>query len=676
MYRQTKNEKAPRRAGVWLALLLTAGLCGCGSGQAREAADAPETPQEADAARDTDAPALADGVYTAEFHTDSSMFHVSEACDGKGTLTVRDGQMTIHVSLASKNILNLYPGLAKDAGQDGAALLEPTVDTVTYSDGMTEEVNGFTIPVPALDAEFDLALIGTKGVWYDHKVYVTAPVPETGGGAAQEDGQAADGGTTGQSGLPGKSGTPGQDGTSGQSGIPENGVYLAEVTLEGGSGKAAVSSPAELTVADGVMTARIAWNSPNYDYMIVDGERYLPEAEEDNAVFVIPVSALDQPLSVIADTVAMSRPHEIEYRLTFRSDTLRPAQEGAEAAGLKRTGGMRLQYAEGFSVDYYEGGYTMLTTKADGARFLLVPEGKEAPRGLAEDVAVLCRPVHGLYLVASSAMDLFCALDGLDAISFSGQKADGWYIAEAKAAMENGAIRYAGKYDRPDYEQIVSGGCTLAIENTMISHAPEVMEKLEDFGIPVLIDYASREPHPLGRAEWVRFYGALLGKEDAAARIFQEQTETFDRVQAEEKTGKRVAFFFLTSNGMVQVRQSADYIPKIIELAGGSYAFPDLGDPDSARSTTNLQVEEFYAGAKDADFLIYNSSIDGGVSGVDELLEKCPPLADFRAVREGNVWCTSADLYQQPLSAGALLEEIHAMLTGETEAMDYLIPLR
>ena len=148
----------------------------------QESTDAPteeQTSDEADAQEETEektaAVELEDGTYTAEFDTDSSMFHVNEACEGKGTLTVKDGIMTIHVSMPSKNIVNLYPGLAEDAQKEGAELLQPTTDTVTYSDGMTEEVNGFDVPVPALDEEFDLALIGTKGTWYDHKVSVSNP---------------------------------------------------------------------------------------------------------------------------------------------------------------------------------------------------------------------------------------------------------------------------------------------------------------------------------------------------------------------------------------------------------------------------------------------------------------------------------------------------------------------
>ena len=225
--------------------------------------------------------ALPDGVYTADFETDSSMFHTSEACNGKGTLTVENGVMTFHVSLASKKIVNLYPGLAADAEANKTAWLIPTVDTVTYADGTTEEVYGYDIPVEALDTDFQLALLGTKGKWYDHTVSVRDAVEQ----AAAE--------------------------------TPADGSYTCEVTLEGGSGRATVESPAALTVADGKMTATIVWSSPNYDYMIVDSEKYLPTNTEGNSTFEIPVAALGTPLSVVADTVAMSTPHEIEYTLTF-----------------------------------------------------------------------------------------------------------------------------------------------------------------------------------------------------------------------------------------------------------------------------------------------------------------------------------------------------------------------
>lgn len=360
-----------------------------------------------------------------------------------------------------------------------------------------------------------------------------------------------------------------------------------------------------------------------------------------------------------------------------------PASDSAKRSGTKEEGktvlryksSMELAYAENFSVDYYEDGYTMLTTKMNKARYLLIPEGKDVPENQEEDVVILKRPLDNLYLVASAVMDMFSELDGMDAIAFSGQKEENWYIEEAKKAMEEGRIVYAGKYNQPDYEMILSKGCSLAIENMMISHSPEVIEKLNDFGIPVLIETSSYEPHPLGRVEWVKFFGALLGKEKEAEQIFESQKTILEKVMEGEKTEKTAAFFFITSNGLVQVRQSSDYIPKMMELAGGNYVFDHLGDETDRRSTINMQVEEFYNGAKDADFLIYNSSIDGGVSNIEELLKKCGLLKDFKAVKEGNVWCTTNDMYQQSLSIGYLTEDLYGLFHGEESEMNYLFRL-
>ncbi len=231
---------------------------------------------------------LADGTYTAEFTTDGSMFHINDEYDNQGTLTVKDGKATIHITLTSKKIVNLFLGTAEDAQKDGAELLEPTTDTVNYSDGTTDEVNGFDVPVPVLDEEFDLALIGTKGVWYDHKVKVSNPQPKTDDAQDTESAQLPDG------------------------------TYNIDLDFEGGSGKASISSPAEVTISGGKAVATVEWSSPNYDYMIVGGEKYLPVNTEGNSVFEIPVT-LDTPMQVIGDTVAMSKPHEIEYTLTFYS---------------------------------------------------------------------------------------------------------------------------------------------------------------------------------------------------------------------------------------------------------------------------------------------------------------------------------------------------------------------
>lgn len=303
------KKRKKKAAAAVIGALACAVLGGCAGSVSEKAAPAQtETVFEERA--------LSDGVYQAEFDTDSSMFHVNEACGGKGTLTVADGKMTIHISLTSKNILNLYPGLAEDAQKEGAVLLMPTEDTVSYSDGTTETVHGFDVPVPALYEEFDLALIGKKGKWYDHRVSVSSPEDMNGqekkeSGAAKETGLAKETGVAKESGEAGKAEL-------------EEGTYTVEVKLEGGSGKAEILSPAVLRAAGDRITAQIQWNSPNYDYMIVDGETFYPVNTEGNSVFEIPAETFDLPVTVIGDTTAMSRPHEIEYTLTFYSDTIKP----------------------------------------------------------------------------------------------------------------------------------------------------------------------------------------------------------------------------------------------------------------------------------------------------------------------------------------------------------------
>ena len=493
----------------------------------------------------------------------------------------------------------------------------------------------------------------------------------------------------------------------------QDGTYQMEVELLGGSGRASVTSPAEVEIKDGKAVATLEWSSPNYDYMVVNGEKYLPVNTEGNSVFRIPVEAFDRDITVIADTVAMSTPHEIEYTLNFhagengqnaaKADTTgQEDSDGAEkgqqtaavggnpaktaAAPLTYDHSMELSYAENFAVDYYEGGYKLLTTRLNGDRILLVPKHQQAPKdaealvspsaeGEPGKLIVLQEPVKNLYLVASSVMDMFAQLDSMDTISMCGLKEEDWYIPAAKQAMKEGTLLYAGKYSQPDYELLLSQNCSMAIENSMIYHTPEVMEKLDEFGIPTLVEYSSYEEHPLGRVEWVRFFGALLNQEEKADQLFEKQKEALKRLEAEESTGKTVAFFYITSNGLVQVRQSTDYIPKMIELAGGKYVFENLGDPDSRRSTVNLQLEDFYDGAQDADFLVYNTTIDRQVQTLEDLLKKCSLLKDFKAVKNHQVWCTTEDMYQQSMSAGNLIEDFHRMLTGDDKETRYLYRL-
>ncbi|MCC8049660.1 MAG: ABC transporter substrate-binding protein [Clostridiales bacterium] len=372
------------------------------------------------------------------------------------------------------------------------------------------------------------------------------------------------------------------------------------------------------------------------------------------------------------------------------TDSVRSYSSGEDWCGLTWESSLELLYAEQFTVDYYEGGYTRIVI-ADEDVYLLVPETADTSddgasaeaesetdiaaaagmdtetvlESLPNDVVVLQQPIENIYLVATSAMDFFVSLDALDSIRLSGTNADGWYIEEAQEAMEAGDILYAGKYSAPDYELILSENCGLAIESTMIYHNPEVREKLETFGIPVLVERSSYESHPMGRTEWIKLYAVLLGLEDEAEEIFSEQVANVQAIESEESLEKTVAFFYITSAGAANVRKSNDYVAKMIELAGGTYVFEDLGEDDSATSTINMTMEEFYAGACDADYIIYNSTIDGELYTMDELLGKSALLADFTAVQNGNVWCTGKNLFQETTSLGDLIVEIHTILSDE-----------
>lgn len=486
----------------------------------------------------------------------------------------------------------------------------------------------------------------------------------------------------------------------------EDGTYIADGTLEGGSGRATISSPVELTVKDGQMTARIEFSSPYYDYMVVDGEKYEPENTEGNSQFTIPMAGFDAGVPVTADTVAMSEPHEIDYEIVLDSTTLKSwdgqkkepeaeteadssvpdetvesieknestgtglEHEILEIPGLTYDHSMELEYATQFAVDYYQDDYAMITIAQEGS-YLVVPEGKEAPEGLDKEIKVLQQPLDHIYLVATSSMDLFRAIDGIGNITLSGTDENGWYIEEAKEAMENGSIQYAGKYSAPDYELILANGCDLAIESTMIYHSPDVREKLEEFGIPVLVEHSSYESDPLGRMEWLKLYAVLLDKEEEADAYFQSQTDMLTDILGTENTEKTVAFFSINSNGYVTVRKTGDYISKMIELAGGRYIFQNLGD-DNALSTMNMQMEDFYAGACDADYIIYNSAIESELHSLDELLEKSSLLADFKAVKEGNVWCTEKSLFQETTGIATMISDMHTMLTSDDPDLSQL----
>lgn len=518
-------------------LFLSLGICGCVRGQEasllpaevrEESANAalPEEKEEREEGsrkrNSENTLPLSDGVYLVDFKTDSGMFRANEAKNGKGILTVTEGQGLLHVSLSSKNILHLYLGTADEAGSEEAKWLSPTLDEVTYPDGLSEEVYGFDLPVPVLGEEFAVALIGKKGKWYDHKVRIENP-------------------------------------------------------------------------------------------------------EE------------------IKQTEAEFRPES----------------------------SMELEFADQFAIEYYEGGYKLISL-ADGSRFLVVPEEKSIPAGFGEDLVPLYQPIENIYLAATSAMCLFDGVDRLDAVRLSGTRAEDWYLEDARQAMQEGKLLYAGKYSEPDYELLLKENCSLAIESMMLGHASEVKEKLTELGIPVLIDQSSMETHPLGRTEWIKLYGALLNEEEKAEALFAEQvnylTKAVEGTQKQTPDEKKTAaFFHINSSGQAVVRKSGDYLVKMLELAGADSVFNDIEDSKSKTSSATLEMEQFFASVKDADYMIYNSTIGGEVRTLEELLQKSSLLSECKAVQKGAVWCTSKSMYQETTQLGQMIQSLQQIFSGEAE---------
>ena len=332
--------------------------------------------------------------------------------------------------------------------------------------------------------------------------------------------------------------------------------------------------------------------------------------------------------------------------------------------GLTYEGSMSPEYAESFDVYYYSGGYAVIDTFTGGRQYLVVPEGGSIPEGLPDDMTVIEQPAGSVYMAASSVMSLFDSLGALETVRFTSTDVDGWYVESAVEALMSGSMVFIGKYSQPDYEGLLEGDCDLAVESTMILHSPETMEKLEELGIPVFIDYSSYEQHPLGRTEWIKVYGVMLGREEEAESFFREQTSSIEYLEELENTEKTVAYFFINSAGNVVVRKYDDYIPKMIEIAGGRYVFDDLENADSEAPSVKLSMEKFYDEAVDADYLIYNATIDSPLKSMDDLMEKSGLFRDFKAVKEGNVWTTDKYMYQAADVTAEFINDIHRMVTG------------
>ena len=478
---------------------------------------------------------------------------------------------------------------------------------------------------------------------------------------------------------------------AGAVGLPDGEYVPNNFRFSGGSGRVTITCP-KLTVSDGGVTATLVFSSPNYPRVTVDGVEYPATHGDGTSAFEVP-APLNADFTVVGTTTAMSQPHDVAYTLHIGLDAdSQPAQAapaGAEQAepgteravsvsereralpGLVWTSELPLKYATEFAVDYYDGGYKLLTL-GDGCRYLVVPEGEEPPAGLDGDVRVLRQPLERIYLAATAAMALFDAVDALDAVRLSGTRAEGWTVENAAAAMERGDMLFAGKYSEPDYELLLTEGCDLAVESTMILHTPRVREMLEGLGVPVLVERSSYESHPLGRTEWVKLYGALLNLEDRAQAFFDGQDRAVSAIRSLPADERAVAFFYVASDGGVVVRGPRDYLAGMIRLAGGRYAFDEALADAPGRSSVTISMEDFYAAAVDADFLIYNGAIDAPLESVGDLLGKSPLFADFRAVREGNVYTTDKSLYQATDVVGEFVLDLNRMLRGEDGDMRFL----
>lgn len=485
---------------------------------------------------------------------------------------------------------------------------------------------------------------------------------------------------------------------TGTSGGLADGIYgLDAFDFSGGSGKVTIRCE-QVRVEDGEVFADIVFSSSHYQYVKADGKQYDPleqfegmDTPVEGSGFEIPVR-LQADIEITGMTTAMSQPHEVSYQLhignivpkedasagTENEAVADPAESSAAAAGpslpafnpadfpeLGYLSSMETQYAQCFAVHYFEKGYKLLDIAGSG-RFLLIPKGSDAPRQIPDDVTLLKAPEH-IYMAATAVMSFFEAIGAEAAVTMTGTDADGWQIPGPAQALAEGRMQFMGKYSQPDYEGLTAGGCDLAIESTMILHTPEVQEKLEELGIPVLIDRSSYEPEPLGRTEWIRFYGAMMGLEEQADAYFDQEAAYVENIGERTASGKTVAYFAVNSGKTVDVRGGEDYIVKMIRQAGGSYAFDGLAGVDGKTSSVSISMEEFYACAADADYLVYNASIQTPLESVNALIREYPLFADVKAVQDGQVWQVRRSLYQSSDKASRLVLDFADMMDGSSE---------
>lgn len=342
-----------------------------------------------------------------------------------------------------------------------------------------------------------------------------------------------------------------------------------------------------------------------------------------------------------------------------------PAQEATlDAEGkLIFDHSLELEYAKNFAVDYYKGGY-VLAKDGSGKMFLIVPEGKETPKSLAEGTVVLQAPLTNTCISNTPFASLIDSVGALDRVSLVSTEMDGWYLDNMVQAMKDQKIQFAGAYKSLDYERIAAQKTPLVVLPRTASTMPEVIDPLGELGIPVLYDHSSEEDHPLGRVEWVKLIGAIFGMDEQAAKIFDAQKQKVEAI-ANANTGKTAAIFYTTSKGL-SARNGGDYIAKMYELAGGVYINKDL-NPDKT-GTTSMSYEEFYASAQNADYIIY-VCMGNRPKDIAELISYNELLGDFKAVKNGSVWLSSPNFYQSVGSIGTIIEDMNKIITDTSGSL-------
>lgn len=350
----------------------------------------------------------------------------------------------------------------------------------------------------------------------------------------------------------------------------------------------------------------------------------------------------------------------------------------AQAEVPKVESSMTLDYARHFTLDYCEGGYQLVTTiddKGETMRFLTVPEGKEAPADLDADITVLQMPLDNLLISSTPTTSLINAIGALDAVTLTTTDYDTWYIENVKAAMDAGKMTYIGSYKEPDFEALVAAQPPFSVFSTMLLSVPDVAEKLTEIGIPYMLDESTYENHPLGRVEWIKLYGALLNKTEEAEAAFAAQKNLVESL-AEETEKKTVSMFYITSKGALYARNGGDYMAKMLELAGGEYILADM-NPDKA-GTQQMEMEKFYAEAGEADLIIYIWSLGGKPQTLEDMIARNDMLAEFKAVKEGNVWCTTPDYFQISDTIGNMIVDMNKAMHADSSdtAFTYLFRLQ